>query len=391
MASRQRRRHFGSIREVKKGKVYYLRWTENTPHGRDKPHETVYGTYSDACARMSEIEVVVRRGRRDRVVPSFRQAYEMWYLPSKSQAVGSGKLKQRTLDQYRNIYRYFVAERWDGVPVSEVKTADIESWLSGITKSNGELCKTVIKGVLDECVKRDVIASNPARVKMNDSALGSKRDKGIWSIEQLDEMAWKSIGRPYFYSVILIAFGSCRPGESLGPKLSEIHRKECDGMTFAEVGIVRQVTPQGKLTGDEDLKNDFSPRKVYIPEPWCYPLFHASESPEEGQVLLTDMGYGLHRSQKNIYESFRDAFRRGLMGELEYHPWKNLRPSWETWMNWRNHVQRERIEKIMGHVGSGITAVYYDRPLDVQLMEEIAESFKKYPYKSPYPWKERFT
>lgn len=384
------RRDFGTIIEIERGAKYGLRWTQNDERGRRKRYETFHGNKTGAKARLREIEAEVRSRGRDRSVPTFGEAYERWYLPALAQRVANGTIKQRTVDQYERIYGYTIRERWEDVPVSEMRVRNIEEWMQTIKKSVGELCMAVIRGVLDECVKREAIAVNPSRAKMNKSALGEERDKGIWTLEQLDEMAWRSRGEIFFHSILLMAFASCRPGESLGPKLSEIRPAECRGMLFAEVDIVRQVVNDGTLTSDSDLKNEFSPRKVYVPDPWCRPVLNAAQKPSEGQILLSDAGYGTHFKQYRISRALSSAFRSGRMGDLERHPWKNIRPSWQTWINWRNHIDHERREKLMGHTGSGVTAVYYDRPLDVQLMEEVARSFEQYPYSSPYPWADAY-
>lgn len=384
------RRDFGTIIEIERGAKYGLRWTQNDERGRRKRYETFHGNKTGAKARLREIEAEVRSRGRDRSVPTFGEAYERWYLPALAQRVENGSIKQRTVDQYVKMHSYHIRDRWDAVPVTEMKVKDIEDWRLSITRASGRLCMSVMKGVLDECVKREVISVNPARAKMLLSSKGGKLDKGIWTLEELDEMAWRGREEIFFHSVLLMAFASCRPGESLGPKVDEVRPVECGGMLFAEVDIVRQVVDEGYMTSDSDLKNEFSPRKVYVPDPWCRPVLNAAQNPSEGQILLSDAGYGTHFKQYQISKALKTAFSSGRMGALERHPWKNIRPSWQTWINWRNHIDPERREKLMGHSGTGVTAVYYDRPLDAQLMEEVARSFREYPYESPYPWAEAY-
>jgi len=383
------RRDFGTIIEIERGKKYGLRWTQNTDTGRKKRYETFHGNRTDAKARLHEIEHEVRSSGSNKIVPTVGYAYEKWYLPGLEARVAAGRIKGRTVDQYRKFYAKYLAE-WVDTPVTEVKPLGVEEWLSRMTKSVGSTSRIVMKGILDECVKRELIPANPARAKLIDSSVKGELDKGIWTLEELDDMAWASRGEIFFYSVILMGFGSCRPGESLGPMLSDIRKRECMGMKFADVNIIRQVVTDGTLTTDDDLKNGFSPRHVFIPEPWCYPVLYAAENPEEGQVLLSDSGYGNHFRQYQIYTRFKKMMRSGAIAGLEYHPWKNIRNSWETWINWRNKISPQKIEKLIGHVGDGITAVYYDRPLDVQLMEEIASSFAMVPYESPHPWMETY-
>lgn len=50
MTKKQRRRVWGSVTEMRRGKKYVLRWMQNTPQGRRRKTKTVYGTYREACA-----------------------------------------------------------------------------------------------------------------------------------------------------------------------------------------------------------------------------------------------------------------------------------------------------------------------------------------------------
>lgn len=389
MARRKQRSHWGTVIEVTPGKKYGIRWTEDTPRGRRKKYETFYGTRRQAYDRKDAIhQMVVARGA-DKASVTVGRAWEDWYLPSAERMIAAGRLKERTLGQYRYIYSKYIEDRWSKVPVTEVAPVEIEEWLHTLTKSVGQRVKAVMSNILKECVKRQVVQVNPAQVDMVESSLGRKYDKGIWTLDELDELAWRFRDEVTFHSLLLMAFGSCRPGESLGPKLSEVGRREVDGMVFASVEVVRQVVPTtGAMTIDDDVKNRFSVRTAYVPEPWCWALFRrvATAGPEE--VYVTDHGDGTHFTQERITKAWNAAFKRGVSGGIPRHPWKNVRPSWETWMNWRNHVSEDKIEKIMGHKGKGVTAVYYDRPLDVQLMEEVAGGFRRYPFESPHPWRE---
>lgn len=389
MPRRKQRSHWGSVIEIVPGKKYGIRWTEDTPKGRKKRYETFYGTRKQAHDRKDELHQLVRERGADKASITLGRAWKEWYLPAAEKQIAAGKLKGRTLGQYEYTYSKYIDERWGKVPVSEVAPIQIEEWLHTLTKSVGQRAKGVMSNILKECVKRQVIQANPAQVDMVESSLGRKYDKGIWTLEELDELAWRFRDEVTFYSLLLMAFGSCRPGESLGPKLSEVGRCEVDGMVFASVEVMRQVIPTtGEMTSDDDVKNQFSIRTAYVPEPWCWPLFRRVKTANPHDEYITDHGYGMHFTQEQTTHAWNAAFKKGVSGGIPRHPWKNVRPAWETWMNWRNHVPREKIEKIMGHKGQGITAVYYDRPLGVQLMEEIAGSFKRHPFESPHPWRE---
>ena len=75
MTRKQRRRAWGSITEVKRGKKCILRWQENTPCGRKRPTKTVYGTYREACTELDRIHV---ERTEDNPVPTIAQVYGTW-------------------------------------------------------------------------------------------------------------------------------------------------------------------------------------------------------------------------------------------------------------------------------------------------------------------------
>lgn len=78
MPRKARRRAWGSVTEMTRGKKYVLRWVENTPSGRKRRSRTVYGTYREACNELAKIQAT----RCDeRVMPTVGQLYEARYLP----------------------------------------------------------------------------------------------------------------------------------------------------------------------------------------------------------------------------------------------------------------------------------------------------------------------
>ncbi len=73
MTKKQRRRVWGSVTEMRRGKKYVLRWMQNTPQGRRRRSRTVYGTYREACNELARIQAT----RCDeRAMPTVGQLYE---------------------------------------------------------------------------------------------------------------------------------------------------------------------------------------------------------------------------------------------------------------------------------------------------------------------------
>ena len=88
MTKKQRRRVWGSVTEMRRGKKYVLRWMQNTPQGRRRKTKTVYGTYREACAELDRIHV---EHADDAPVPTIAKAYETWLVPKMAAQVEAGR------------------------------------------------------------------------------------------------------------------------------------------------------------------------------------------------------------------------------------------------------------------------------------------------------------
>ena len=95
MTKKQRRRVWGSVTEMRRGKKYVLRWMQNTPQGRRRKTKTVYGTYREACAELDRIHV---EHADDAPVPTIAKAYETWLVPKMAAQVEAGTLAPNTRD-----------------------------------------------------------------------------------------------------------------------------------------------------------------------------------------------------------------------------------------------------------------------------------------------------
>ena len=61
-------------------------------------------------------------------------------------------------------------------------------------------------------------------------------------------------------------------------------------------------------------------------------------------------------------------------------PMSRLRNSWQTFTHWELGVEREKIERMMGHKGMSVTEIHYDKPEAEMLAKTIAVAYKAYPY-----------
>ena len=113
MTKKQRRRVWGSVTEMRRGKKYVLRWMQNTPQGRRRKTKTVYGTYREACAELDRIHV---EHADDAPVPTIAKAYETWLVPKMAAQVEAGTLAPNTRDLVLRSWRNYVGPRWGQAP-----------------------------------------------------------------------------------------------------------------------------------------------------------------------------------------------------------------------------------------------------------------------------------
>lgn len=58
----------------------------------------------------------------------------------------------------------------------------------------------------------------------------------------------------------------------------------------------------------------------------------------------------------------------------------NTRNSWETYTHWTLGVEPEKVERMMGHAGKGVTERHYDRPEAESLAAEAARAYALHPF-----------
>ena len=126
MTKKQRRRVWGSVTEMRRGKKYVLRWMQNTPQGRRRKTKTVYGTYREACAELDRIHV---EHADDAPVPTIAKAYETWLVPKMAAQVEAGTLAPNTRDLVLRSWKNYVGPRWGQAPVDQLRAVELQDWL----------------------------------------------------------------------------------------------------------------------------------------------------------------------------------------------------------------------------------------------------------------------
>lgn len=367
----RRRSTWGSNTDAGGGYRRLRYWAdEHDGRGYVRHSKTIKGTRRQGDEELARLRVA---HSQDRPVPTVRQAYETWWLPEARAKVAAGKLTERTLVNYQSRWTAHVEPALGSMPVTDVRPRVIRDWLQGMSAGVANHALAVLRQTLDLCVLYDCMDVNPARGVMPSAAHveTKRRDKTVYDLASLTALLDALRGTEAYIPAILCGLGSCRVGESLGVRCGEVEGMKANGMTVAIVPITRQVGRFGEAS--DTLKTDGSERVVVIPEPWSLDVLKVARANQPGGWLTPD-GVGGPLPQ----DTLRRVWARADIGDLPRAPFRNLRNSWRTIMRWELGVSEDILEKLMGHVGHGVSAAYYDRPRAEYFADVVSKAWLAY-------------
>lgn len=362
---------------------YRLRWWELERGEYARRSEVVHGTRREAERRLAEIrgglDETERGPRRVGRRVTVGQAWERWLLPKLEREVEDGRRARQTLRQLESAWRRHVAPRWADVRVDDVAPLDVQEWLLGMTRMPATAALGLLRRTLDLAQLYGHVQANVARNRYEMPQAQASRPEGAYTAAQLAEIARAARGTLCEPAVLLCAFGSCRTGEALGVACGDVSFVRERGHVVAVAEVRRQVRSDGTVS--DTLKNRWSRRPVVVPEPWSLRLMElVSERLTAGEEWLSDDGLGRPRTQYVTLRSWSALFAEGgPLGHLTDLRMRALRRSWETYVRWDLGVAPERVEKMMGHVGHGVTGRHYDRPDARQFVDTILDALEAHP------------
>lgn len=374
MTKRSRKRAaWASITELDAGERYRIRYWAETPQGYRRKSETVRGTRKDAERRRAEL--MLEHGD-DAPCPTVGRVWEQWALPTYERRVDGGDMSAQSLMQFRSAWNRHASPRWADVPCDQVRPLHVQQWLDGLDHNPAERALMVLRPTLDYAVRYGLVPTNPFREKyiMPSKRTVSRRDDGVWTLEELGAVWQRIIGEWYEAAFLLAAFGGLRVGESLGVMADDVTAHDVDGQTVAMVAVQRQVPNRG-TTPTDTLKTPQSRRTVAIPGRAGARLL-ALAATHNG--YLSGDGMGGPNTQLRLNRAWNDANMA--------HPYRNLRNSWQTNMRWSLRLPPWLIEPMMGHVGEGVTGQHYDRPQAEMFAEAVAEAYRLHPFDAGWTW-----
>lgn len=381
MPRKPKRSTWGCVEQARPG-VWRIRYQADTGDGRGytRRSETVHGTRREAHARLAELreryEVAPGEPVRRPSPLTVGEAWERWVVPEMERSVESGKTAGSTWNAVLSQWRRHAAPRWSSTPCRDVRPLDMQEWLLGLKKNAAVRSVANLNRVFAKAVLYGVVDSNPMSVTYEMPGEEAHGDAGIYTLDELMDVCRAVHGSLIEPAVLLMAFGSCRVGESLGVMCSEVALSESCGVTVATVPIVRQMKERGGMS--DRLKTKQSARTVVLPGPMGKRLVEiADERAGDGDLWLVDNGFGSPIAQQTAAKLWGRLLKAA---GIEHHPMKNLRASWQTNARWVLGIAPDAIETLMGHRIPTVTGMHYDRPTDEMLVEAVAGAYARHPF-----------
>ncbi|MBF4803422.1 MAG: hypothetical protein HXK24_06400, partial [Lancefieldella parvula] len=360
------------VTEIEKNKRYRIRYWAETSQGYRRASETVRGTKRQAYDRLAELRL---NHSEDAPAPTLGQVWDMWVLPRLEERRVSGDLSASTIDAYKRTWRLvFTDHRRDKNPVNTVRPLVVQSWFDEMTISHARNAKVILRLIYSECELRDICSADIARRPYHMPKNGQKRENGIWALDELHKL-YGSIRGTYFEAwVIAAAFGGARVGETLAIRNEEVELVEFDGVPVAIIPITRQMTQSHGLSSR--LKTTQSVHASVVPGPLGARLYELVQASEDEWILQGSDEEPM--TQKRMFHVWQALVKQ--VGGVPYRPVSRLRNSWQTFTHWKLGVEREKIERMMGHKGTSVTEIHYDKPEAEMLAKTIAVAYKAHPY-----------
>lgn len=367
------RSSWGTVEDYGDGR-HRLRWLEWHGNKRVRASKTMRCPRREADRELARLQTIHDHPRDMVMCPTFEQCWKEWYEPECKRRIEEGSLKGHTFKIYENLWKNRLSPKWKDVELDAVTSSEWQQWLLTFPGSTARVIN-VLAGNLVQCAKlHDVRGIEFTDVPYRLSKRQKAKNDDIYSLDELIKIADAVCGSVCEVPMLLMGFGSCRTGEACAAKLEDFHMLEISGQRVAVVQIRRQI---GEVAGDFSTpKTADSTRPVIVPWPWSKRLLEiANKQKSLGLIWLNDDGTGNPVSRFRV----RAAWKRALKAAgICFLPLTKLRNSWETMSRWKLKIDKDKIDKMMGHTSSDVRAKHYDRPDEEVFAETVVEAWRAY-------------
>jgi integrase len=213
-----------------------------------------------------------------------RETLETFWQDERARAVRTGRLSERTLIAYDEIFRLYL-EPFAGRPLNTITRADVEDLVRGGGSRERDVHK-VFRAILGRAVKAGKIASNPASAI--DLPRLERREPRTLSHEELERLVDAMPDR-YRALVLVAAYSSLRWSELVALRVDRV-----DFMRH-RIRVEEKVTESGHLIAGAP-KTERARRAVTIPEFVTFEIVeHLRRYPSEDLVFTAPKGGPIRR------------------------------------------------------------------------------------------------
>lgn len=376
---RKTRDQWGSVTYDARKKVGVIRyWASTDDRGYMRHCKTVRGTRQEVEEERAKL--MLEHGK-DRARMTVGQVYDRWYLPSMERALSDGEIVESTARNNRSAYGRLIEPTWKDTPLDQVKPLGVQKWINGLSLTQAKKAMPILRKIMTYAVRYGCVDSSPMNedYDMPSKTTVERRDDGVWSAEELPEV-WRVFWGSWIEaSVLLQGFASCRFGESLSVRGTDVIDLTTGGTPVAGVVIDSQVNNRREII--DRTKTEQSVRVAVMAGYPAIRLLHLAKLAGDG--LLTHDGFGGAASQTKVRRAFESTLRKS---DVEYHLIKNLRKSWQTIARWTLRIPPQYSEPMMGHVGTDVTSLHYDKPSATMFAEVLADHYSDNPFADGLEW-----
>lgn len=370
---RRQRSSWGCVTRLGPGR-FRLRWPEWDGTKRVRRTKVMRCTRREADAELARLRVRLETPADERPCPTFGEVWAEWYAPEMEARIADGSLTTRTRNMYAGLWKRHVSQRWAGIAMDTVMPSDYQAWLLTLTASNGHHSDVLVGNLVNSAKRHGVrgIEFKDVSYRLSTKSV-AKRVDDVYKLEELVVLCKTACGTVCEVPAILAAFASCRTGEACAPMLSDVSDAVTPWGRVAIIRIDKQLTTSGATISPKTAQ---SVRSVIVPEPWATRVLDiAHERSRAGLVWLNDNGCGEPVPRNTVSDSWRRVVESA---GARYLPLTKLRNSWETMSRWMLGIDKDLIDKMMGHTSNDVRSKHYDRPDEDMFAETVARAWSDY-------------
>lgn len=376
---RRKRSSWGSVSQLSPGR-FRIRWHEWVGFSKVRKSKVMRCTRREADAELARLRGIHELPQDGAPCPTFAECWDRWYLPELMSRIDDGTLTKRTFMLYRTQWRCRVLPRWGDTVMRDVKASEYQEWLLTLGGTEARHGNILIGNMVSCAIHHDVrgIDFKTVKYRMPKEERKTSPDD-IYTLDEYTQICRELVEADSVCAIpaILMAFGSCRVGEACGALCEDVHELEVGDRRFAVVDLRWQLPEHGMEL--EKPKTPESIRPVIIWGEFADIILHRLQS---GEAFLNDDGTGRPVARQTLSGHWRKAFKTGAVTQ-RYLPMTKLRNSWQTFMRWGLGIDKDKVDRMMGHSSSDVRSRYYDRPDEVLFAEAVAEGLARWELKAP--------